>query len=116
MRYMLLLHGVETEFRDRTPEQAEEVIGFLSRFEDELASRSELEWTEVLDDSRHADLVDPEGGARPGWFNADGAPLERLWVVRVADQSRAQDLAGLLAAELGTPVEVRECMPTAQRP
>lgn len=116
MRYMLLLHGTEAEFRGRPPEWIEEVLAFLARFEDELAGRSELEWSETLEVPEHAETVGPGGEAQPGWFNAEASPLRRLWVIRVADHARARELAGLLAGELDAWVEVRECMPTAQRP
>ncbi|WP_233615154.1 hypothetical protein [Leucobacter chromiisoli] len=116
MRYMLLLHGRESEVWGRTPEWVEEATAFLARFDDELASRSELEWTEVLDSDAHASLVGPGQETRPGWFNAQGDPLARLWVVRVADAARAAELASQIAGELDTWVEVRECLPSAQRP
>lgn len=116
MRYMLLLHFSESDLDERTPEWVEEAVGFLSRFEDELAVRSELEWAEVLASEAHAELVGPGGERRLGRFNAEGAPLGRLWVVRVDDEARVRELAGLLAGELDAWIEVRECLPGSQRP
>ncbi|GAB2548647.1 hypothetical protein [Leucobacter ruminantium] len=116
MRYMLLAHGLESALIERGPVWVEEVVSFLARFEDELAGNSELEWTEALDGDEHAVVVGPGGETREGWYNREGEPLRRLWVVRVPDRDRARELAGLLAGELDTWVEVRECLPTAQRP
>lgn len=115
MRYMLLLHGRTAEFHQRAAEELEAALGFLVRFEDELAGRSELEWTEVLDADTQAEVVGPDRAVRKGVANAD-APLMRVWVVRVPDQARAWELAGALAEGIGMPIEVRECLPGAQRP
>lgn len=116
MRYMLLLHTRESEMRQRTPEWIEEAAAFLARFEDRLASASELEWSEVLGDEDAAVVVGPGGVTNPGWYNESGKALSRVWAVRVADPERVRELAGELAGELDTWIEVRECMPSAQRP
>ncbi|WP_157502115.1 YciI family protein [Leucobacter celer] len=115
MRYMLLLHGKAAEFHQRDAERLEEALGFLVRFEDDLAARSELEWTEVLDAETQAEVVGLDREVRRGTANAD-APLARVWVVRVPEQARAWELAGVLAEGIGMPIEVRECLPGAQRP
>ncbi len=115
MRYMLLLHGKAAEFHQRDTERLEEALGFLVRFEDDLAARSELEWTEVLDAETQAEVVGPDREVRRGTEGSD-APLARVWVVRVPDQARAWELAGALAEGIGMPIEVRECLPGAQRP
>ncbi|XPP27238.1 MAG: hypothetical protein ACNYNX_03380 [Leucobacter sp.] len=116
MRYMLLLHGREEEVHAAPPERVEEITAFLARFEDELMSGSELDWTEVLASEVNALVVGPDGAARETWLNAEGLPLERVWVVRVADPDRAGAIAASLAAGVGAPVELRECLPSAQRP
>ncbi len=116
MRYMLLAHGTNAAFIARGPAWVEEVVGFLARFEDDLAATSELEWTEVLDDDELAEVVGPGGESRAGWYNEAGKPLRRVWAVKVDTHARARELAGLLAGELDTWVEVRRCLPGAQRP
>lgn len=116
MRYMLLLHIREREIQTRAPEWVEEVVSFLAQFDDELASQSELEWTETLGDEKLAEVVGPGEERRPGWFNDAGSPIGRLWVVRVESPDRVRELAAWLAGELDTWIEVRECLPSAQRP
>lgn len=116
MRYMLLLHWKEADLHVRSPEWAEEAVAFLARFDDELATNSELEWTEVLASEVNAIHVGPGEVSRPGWYNSSGKPLSRVWVVRVESSERVVELAGQLAGELDTWIEVRECLPSAQRP
>lgn len=116
MRYLLLLHASESELRERPPAWREEVVAFLGRFEDELLAHSELEWSEALDTDVNAYVVGPGGDARQGWFNDGATPLRRIWAVRVPTEERVREIAGLLAGELDTWVEVRECLPGAQRP
>lgn len=116
MRYMLLLHGREESVHTTPPEQVEEIAAFLARFDDELMMSSELDWAEVLASEINADLVDPSGAVQHTWLNADSQPLERIWVVRVADEARAHEIAAALAAGTRSVIEVRECLPSAQRP
>ncbi len=116
MRYMLLLHGREEDVHVTSPERVEEIAAFLARFDDELMSGSELDWTEGLASEVGALVVDPDGDSREAWLNAGGLPLERVWVVRVPDAGRARAIAARLASGVGAAVEVRECLPSAQRP
>lgn len=116
MRYVLIWHVHDEEFRGRSPEWHEEVVEFLAGFEDRLASRSELEWSEVLDDEAQAFVVGPDLAVSEGHYNMAGKPAARLWAVRVADRARAVELATELAGELDTWIEVRECRDGFQRP
>lgn len=116
MRYLLLWHTGETELRERSPEWHEEIAAYLTRFEDELASTSELEWTEVLAPESQATVIGPGPAVRERDPQTDGAPLARAWAVRVDSRDRAVDLASELAGELDAWVEVRETLPGAQRP
>lgn len=116
MRYMLMVHGLGATVIERGAEWIEEVVGFYAQFEDELASSSELEWTEALDSDEHAEVVGPGEARRPGWYNKAAKPLRRLWVVKVDTHERARELAAQLAGELDTWVEVRRCLPGSQRP
>lgn len=116
MRYLLFWHIRDAELHGRSPEWHEEVASFLAGFEDELAAGSELEWTEVLAPGAQSVVVGPGAELRHGVFDVEGTPLARVWAVRVADRERAVALAAKLAGELDAWVEVRECLPGAQRP
>ena len=116
MRYMLILHGTEAALLERAPEWREEAVEFMARFNDELAVSSELEYTELVDDEAHAVCVGPGGDVTEGWYNKGARPLQRIWVVRVAGEERARELAGRIAGELDTWVEVRRCLAGAHRP
>lgn len=116
MRFVLLVHGRESERLAKPPEWAEEVSAFLAQFEDELIVGSEHDWSEVLGPEAQAVVVGPGGERRNEHYNADGKPLHRMWAVRVENKDRALALAAQLAGELDTWVEVRECFTSAQRP
>lgn len=116
MRYLLSWHIREDELRRRSPAWREEVVAFLARFEDELFASSELDWVEVLDPESHAVIVGPGAEVRPGFYNEGGKPSAKVWGIRVASRDRAIDIAATLAGQLDTWIEVRECLPGAQRP
>ncbi|SEC55964.1 hypothetical protein SAMN04489806_3216 [Paramicrobacterium humi] len=115
MRYLLLLHSRGPELRDHSPEWMEEATAFLARFDDELAMRSELEWSEVLAPASRGRIIGADGTETTAESDA-AAPVTRVWVVRVADAARALALGGELARRLGARVDVRECLPSAQMP
>lgn len=119
MRYLLFWHARDEELKEREPMWHETLTAFLAVFEDQLSQTSELEWVEALAPEHHAFLVGPGGKSsetRKGCFNVDGSPLTRVWAVRVAERSRALQIANELANGLGAWVEVRECLDVSQRP
>jgi len=116
MRYILSWHIRESELRGRSPAWREETAAFLARFEDELFASSELDWVEVLDPESHAIVVGPGAEVRNGFYNEGGKPSARFWAIRVASRQRAIDIASTFAGQLDTWIEVRECLPGAQRP
>lgn len=116
MRYLLLWHTDENELRERSPEWHEEIAAFLTRFEDELASTSELEWTEVLAPEAQAVMVGPGPVARDRDPAVEGKPLGRVWAVRAETRDRVVELASELAGELDAWIEVRAALPGSQRP
>lgn len=119
MRYLLLHHETEAELAARPAEEIESAVAFAARFEDELASRSELEWGEVLGSDESAIVVSPGGTVEPasGVPGSAGAPLlRRVWAIRVDDEARARELAADLADGIAARIEVRECLAGSQRP
>lgn len=119
MRYLLLHHETEADLAARSPDEVESAVAFAARFEDELASRSELEWGEVLGSDESAVVVSPGGTIDPA-SSASGsgsAPLlRRVWAIRVEDEARARELAADLADGIAARIEVRECLSGSQRP
>ena len=116
MRYVLSWHIRETELHDRSPAWREEAVAFLARFEDELFVASELDWVEVLDPELQAIVVGSGAEIRSGFYNQGGKPSAKIWGIRVASRERAIAIAATLAGQLDTWIEVRECLPGAQRP
>lgn len=116
MRYLLFWHVHDAELRSRTPEWQEEITGFLSVFENELAERSELEWVEVLAPDTQAVVIGPDLVQSSGPYNVNGKPVARIWSVRVPSVQRVTEIAERLAGELDTWIEVRECLEGSQRP
>lgn len=116
MRYFLSWHTRQAEQQERSPAWREETAAFLARFEDELYASSELDWVEVLNPESQAIVVGPGKEVRSGFYNEGGKPSARIWVVRVTDRDRAVEIAAKLAGQLDTWIEVRECLPGAQRP
>ncbi|HIY85419.1 MAG TPA: hypothetical protein H9822_03115 [Candidatus Yaniella excrementavium] len=116
MRYLLSWHIREEEMINRSPAWREEIVAFLARFEDELFTHSELDWVEVLDPESQAIVVGPGGDVRAGFYNEGGKPSARVWAIRVESKERAREIAATFAGQLDTWIEVRECLPGAQRP
>ena len=116
MRFLLLHHESELEAADRPAEAIESALAFLTRFEDELATRSELEWSEVLGPDSGAEFFIPGGQVEAGPGEGGGQLLRRVWAVRVASEARARELAGELADGIAARIELRECLPGSQRP
>lgn len=116
MRYLLFWHTREAELQERTPEWHEEAGAFLARYEDELNSKSELDWVEVLAPESQAAVVGPGGELHPGNYNAEAKPAVRVWSLRVDSKDRAEEIAAQFAGELDTWIEVREIFEGAHRP
>ena len=116
MRYHLLWHIREEELAARSPEWHEEVAAFLVTYSGELASTSELDWRETYAPESRSHVVGPGGETREGHYNEDAKPVHRVWAVRVSGVERALEIAGRLAGELDTWVEVREVLEAAHRP
>lgn len=116
MRYFMSWHIREAELLARSPEWREEVAAFLALYEDELFANSELDWVEVLDPETQAIVVGPGAQVREGFYNEGGKPSARVWAIRVSSRDRAIEIASKFAGQLDTWIEVRECLPGAQRP
>lgn len=116
MKFMIMVFGVEAELQSKPPEWAEESSAFMARLESELAASGELVYSEVLEDGGGATVVDRHRKFHHGSITGRGYPLSRFWVVTVASEDRANELAGSLAEVVGSAVEVRQIRPGSQRP
>lgn len=68
----------------------------------------------MLAPASHATVIDSTGDVHAG--DVGNAPVTRVWVVRVADAKRADELGRELAEALGMRIDVRECLPSSQKP
>jgi hypothetical protein len=116
MKFMIMVFGDEANLHAKPPEWAASMTAFMARLDDELAVSGELVFSEVLEDGHDATLVDRHRGVHRGSIAGRGSPLSRFWVVSVADERRALDIAGSIAEVIGGAVEVREIRQGSQRP
>ena len=115
MRYLLSWHIREAEIRTRSPAWREEVVAFLAQYEDELFVNSELDWVEVLDQEPSHRGRTWCGGSRWFFLTPVGTFGESLGDPRL--RSSTSDRCSVeFAGQLDTWIEVRECLPSAQRP
>jgi len=116
MKFMIMVFGDEKDLHSRPPEWAEQTTSFMARLDDELAHSGELVYSEILEDGGGATVVDRRRRFHHGSITGRGFPLSRFWVVRVASEDRANEIAGSIAEVVAGAVEVREIMQGAQRP
>lgn len=107
MRYLISSFGDRDAVHRRSPEWIERWMAFLLSFTDELVATGELVQAESLDEARHAVRVEPDGAVTPGIIPDLAGSLLDFWIIAVDDRERAEQIAGRLAAALGTPVELR---------
>lgn len=116
MKFMLMAFGDEKDLHTRPAQWVENATSFMAHLDDELASSGELVYSEVLEDGGGATVVDRRRRFHHGSITGRGFPLSRFWVVKVATEQRADEIAGSIAEVLGSAVEVRQVMEGSQRP
>ncbi|MEX1079535.1 MAG: hypothetical protein WED09_10550 [Homoserinimonas sp.] len=116
MKFMIMVFGDEKDLHSKPPQWAEQFVAFVARLDDELAQSGELVYSEVLEDGGGATVVDRRRRFHHGSITGRGFPLSRFWVVKVATEERANEIAGTIAEVVGGAVEVREIMQGSQRP
>ena len=116
MKFMIMVFGEQADLKANPPEWSEQLTAFMVQLDDQLAQSGELVYSEVLEYGSSATLVDRHGGSPRGSFSGATKPLSRFWVVRVAAEARAIDIAASIAEVLGSAVEVRHVMESSQRP
>ena len=116
MKFMIMVFGDEANLHSRPAQWVQEFTAFMARLDDELAQSGELVYSEVLEDGGGATVVDRRRRFHHGSITGRGFPLSRFWVVKVASEERADEIAGTIAEVVGGGVEVREVMQGSQRP
>jgi hypothetical protein len=111
MKYMLMMFGDAASMtQTRSPEWIREMIAFMTEFDAGLRESGELVYDEGLADGSTAKIVGLEGGvptARDGQMAGDGPSLIGFWIVDVADEARAIEIAAQIVAFIEAPIEVR---------
>ncbi|WP_188190764.1 YciI family protein [Nonomuraea sp. SYSU D8015] len=112
MRYMLMQFGDESALSTRSQEWVQQMIKFMIEFTAGLRESGELVAEEGLVLAPNAKVVSLEDGAvttRDGTIAEPAQSLAGWWLVDVADEARALELARQIVAGAGEPVEVRRC-------
>jgi hypothetical protein len=111
MKYMIMMFGeAATMMETRSPEWIDEMMAFMFQIDKDLRESGELVFQLGLADGSTAKLVTVEGGApavTDGSFAPSKESLIGYWVVDVAGEARAIEIASQIAGVTGGPVEVR---------
>jgi hypothetical protein len=108
MNYLVLIYGQETP-----PEQARQQVRELIALESELAGTGELVSSEGLAEPVDGKIVRVREGVQvvtDGPFGESKEQLAGYFMVDVADDDRAQHLAGRVSAIIGDRVELRSAI------
>ncbi|GAA4907570.1 hypothetical protein HD597_002875 [Nonomuraea thailandensis] len=112
MKYMLMQFGDESALSGRSAEWVQQMISFMVEFTEGLRRSGELLADEGLELAPNAKVVALRDGAvdvRAGTIAEPAQSLAGWWLVDVADEARALELARRIVAGAGEPVEVRRC-------
>ncbi len=111
MKYMIMMFGEAASMTEtKSPEWIDKMMTFMFQIDKDLRESGELVFELGLADGSTAKLVTIEGGApvvTDGSFAASEASLIGYWVVDVAGEARAIEIASQIAGVTGGPVEVR---------
>lgn len=113
MKYMVMTFGEQSGLEEKSPEWVRGMIEFMHRIDDELAEAGELVFQQGLADAPEAKTVQVRDGApvtAAGPFGASGESLAGFWIVDVADEARALEIAAQISAAAEAPIEVRACL------
>lgn len=113
MKYMLMMFGSAGEMmQTRSPEWIREMIAFMVNIDQELTESGEMVFNAGLADGSTAKLVHGDGLVTDGPFAEAKESIVGYWVLDVASEDRAHEIARSIAAYSGV-VEVR---PLAEEP
>jgi hypothetical protein len=113
MKYMIMVFGDRSTLVDRSQEWVDRLIRFMHQIDRDLESAGELVFQQGLADPSEARTVAPSTTRMTATAGSVIAPVDALagfWIVDVADEARAVEIAASIAAVTEAPVEVRACM------
>jgi hypothetical protein len=113
MKYMIMTFGDQAGLAAKSQDWIREMIAFMQAIDLDLRESGELVYEEGLADPSQAITVRMNAdGPTPtdGPFVASRMSLAGFWIVDVADESRAIEIASRIVAFIQEPVEVRQCM------
>jgi hypothetical protein len=110
---MIMTFGDQSGLGDKSLDWIKGMIGFMQRIDVELAESGELLFQQGLADPSQAKTVSVLGDApsvTDGPFLASTGSLAGFWVVDVADEARAIEIATQISQAADAAIEVRQCM------
>ena len=111
MKYMLMMFGDAADMMEtREPEWIREMIAFMTEFNGDLTKTGELVHAHGLafpSTARTVSLTDGQVVVTDGPFAEAKESLAGFWILEVADEARAVELAGRIA-HWAEKVELRE--------
>jgi hypothetical protein len=111
MKYMLMMFGdAGTMLEERPTEWVRDMIAFMQGFNEELTRNGEFVIAEGLDfpsNAKTVSLVDDQVVVSDGPFAEAKESLAGFWILDVADEARAVELAGRVV-EWSQRVELRQ--------
>ena len=113
MKYMLMTFGDRSGLEGRSIDWIKGMIEFMMRIDIELNASGELVFQQGLANAPEAKTVRVAGGSRIAAEGPVAAPAQSLagfWIVDVADEARAIEIAGRISEAAEAPIEVRACM------
>ena len=110
MKYMIMTFGDQSALAGRPPEWMKNMVAFMKQIDADLSSSGELVYQQGLADPSQAKTITAPG-ERPvvtgGPVAAPGDSLAGFWIVDVASEARAIEIAGQITGMTEAPAEVR---------
>ena len=113
MKYMIMTFGDRSGLEGRSTDWIKGMIEFMMRTDTELTASGELVFQQGLANAPEATTVRVAGGTRTASEGPVATPAQSLagfWIVDVADEARAIEIAGRISEAAEAPIEVRACM------
>ncbi|MFL5651423.1 MAG: YciI family protein [Chloroflexota bacterium] len=111
MKYMIMTFGDMSGLEGRSTDWIRGMIEFMIRIDVELSETGELVFQQGLANAPEAITVQvAEGTHSVARGPVEAPPLAGFWVVDVADEARAIEIAGRISEAADARIEVRACM------